>query len=59
MNKQTSTYEALKYLEEKFGIEYYNEICRVISEQQEKIRTLTKQRDNWKNKYNKLKEFVK
>ena len=54
-----NTYKALKYLEEKFGIEAYNEICNVIYAQQEKIRDLTKQRDNWKIKYNKLKEFVK
>ncbi len=54
-----NTYKALKYLEEKFGIEVYNEICKVIYAQQEKIRTLTKQRDNWKSKYDKLKEFIK
>jgi len=54
-----NTYKALKYLEEKFGIEAYNEICNVIYAQQEKIRTLTKQRDNWKIKYDKLKEFIK
>ena len=54
-----NTYKALKYLEEKFGIEAYNEICKVIYAQQEKIRTLTKQRDDWKSKYDKLKEFTK
>ncbi len=54
-----NTYKALKYLEEKFGIEAYNEICNVIYAQQEKIRVLTKQRDNWKIKYNKLKEETK
>jgi len=54
-----NTYKALKYLEEKFGIEAYNEICNVIYAQQEKIRSLTKQRDNWKIKYDKLKEFVR
>ncbi len=54
-----NTYKALKYLEEKFGIEAYNEICRVIHAQQEKIRTLTKQRDNWKVRYNQLKEKQK
>ena len=54
-----NTYKALKYLEEKFGIEAYNEICNVIYAQQEKIRVLTKQKDNWKSKYDKLKEKQK
>ena len=54
-----NTYKALKYLEEKFGIEVYNEICRVIYDQQEKIKGLTKQRDNWKVRYNQLKEKQK
>ncbi len=54
-----NTYKALKYLEEKFGIEAYNEICKVIYAQQEKIRTLTKQRDKWKTDFYLLKEKQK
>jgi len=54
-----NTYKALKYLEEKFGIEVYNEICKVIYAQQKKIKVLTKQKDNWKSKYDKLKEKQK
>ena len=52
-------YKALKKIEERFGIDAVEEIRNMIWKQQEKIKELTKSRDNWRNKFNVLKDEKK
>jgi len=44
-----------KEFEEKFGFKCYEEIKKQMAKMYEKIKKLTISRDNWKNKYKKLK----
>lgn len=45
-----NTYKALKKIEEKWGVDAYNELTQLIWEQQEKIKALTKSRDRWRER---------
>ena len=48
-------YQDWKIIERKFGIEAWEEVREFIWKQQLKIEELTRSRDNWKEKFMKLK----
>ncbi len=43
-------YKRLKELEQKWGIEAWNDICNYWASLDDKIRDLTKSRDKWKSR---------
>lgn len=49
----------LKKFEEKFGFKAYEEIKKFMGSLVQKIEELKLSRENWKNKYMKLKEKIK
>lgn len=49
----------LKEIEDKFGIEAYNNITNIIWKMQLKINDLVISRNNWKEKYIELEKRVK
>ena len=56
MDKQTKNiYNKWKKIEDKFGITAWEEIREVLWKQQQMIQELTKSRENWRNKYMRLK----
>ena len=54
-----SIYKDWKKIEQKFGIDAWEEVREFIWKQQLKIEELTRSRDNWKEKFMKLKEETK
>jgi len=42
-------------IRERLGIDAFDEICNILFKLQMRIEDLEKSRDNWKNKYMKLK----
>ena len=45
----------IKEIENKFGIEAYNRVLNIYAYQFNKIKELEKSRDNWRSKYEELK----
>lgn len=50
-------YKPLKEIEKKWGVLAYHKLCDVMWKFQLRIEELTKSRDNWKDKYMKLKNM--
>ena len=55
MTSKLSIYNDWKKIEQKFGIDAWENVREFIWKQQLKIEELTRSRDNWKEKYMTLK----